>query len=391
MSKKRGNGEGSIYYDKTRKKWAAYYTINNKRKPIRGNTRKEVAEKLIEVQNSINKNTYIEKDNIKLIELVDYYIEEKLTMNKIQETSYKRDMAERNKINELYIGNMEIQKITIEDLNNCLATLTNRSDSSNEKLISILSSTFNKAVLLHKVPLNPFSLKGAITRPKSKKRKKEVDSLTIEEQAQFINELNSKEYRYKDILLIAMYTGMRIGEILALEKDKIDLDKNIIHIRKTLSKDKNDKTILNDKVKTYSGKRDIPIPTQLKELFYNLVHNSNDGLLFLFNDKLISPSTINHHFKRICKNANIRTKIYSFNRYGKKINLNTSNVNEHMLRHTYATRCIEAGMSPVVLQRLLGHKDISITLNTYTSVLNQFKNDEIIKLDNYLNENLKIN
>ena len=62
-----------------------------------------------------------------------------------------------------------------------------------------------------------------------------------------------------------------------------------------------------------------------------------------------------------------------------------------MLRHTYATRCIEAGMSPVVLQRLLGHKDISITLNTYTSVLNQFKNDEIIKLDNYLNENLKIN
>lgn len=391
MSKKRGNGEGSIYYDKTRKKWAAYYTINNKRKPIRGNTRKEVAEKLIEVQNSINKNTYIEKDNIKLIELVDYYIEEKLTMNKVQETSYKRDMAERNKINELYIGNMEIQKITIEDINNCLATLTNRSDSSNEKLISILSSTFNKAVLLHKVPLNPFSLKGAITRPKSKKRKKEVDSLTIEEQVQFINELNSKEYRYKDILLIAMYTGMRIGEILALEKDKIDLDKNIIHIRKTLSKDKNNKTILNDKVKTYSGKRDIPIPTQLKELFYNLVHNSNDGLLFLFNDKLISPSTINHHFKRICKNANIRTKIYSFNRDGKKINLNTSNVNEHMLRHTYATRCIEAGMSPVVLQRLLGHKDISITLNTYTSVLNQFKNDEIIKLDNYLNENLKIN
>ena len=111
MSKKRGNGEGTIYYDKTRGKWAGYYTVNNKRKPIRGNTRKEVAEKLIEVQNSINKNTYIEKDNIKLIELVDYYIEEKLTMNKIQETSYKRDMAERNKINELYIGNMEIQKM----------------------------------------------------------------------------------------------------------------------------------------------------------------------------------------------------------------------------------------------------------------------------------------
>ena len=391
MAKRRGNGEGTIYYDKTRKKWAGYYTIDGKRKPIRGNTRKEVSEKLIDIQNSINKKTYIEKDHIKLIELVDYYIEEKLAMNKIQETSYKRDMAERNKINELYIGNMEIQKITIEDINTCLSTLTDRSNSSNEKLISILSSTFNKAVLLKKVPLNPFLLKGAIVRPKSKKSKKEVDSLTIEEQIKFINELNSKDYRYKNILLIAMYTGMRIGEILALEKDKIDIDKNIIHISKTLSKDKNDKVILNNKVKTYSGKRDIPIPSQLKELFLELVNNSKGGLLFLYNDKLISPSTINSHFKRICKNANIRTKIYSFNRDGKKINLNTSNVNEHMLRHTYATRCIEAGMSPVVLQRLLGHKDISVTLNTYTSVLNKFKNDEIIKLDNYLNKNLKIN
>ena len=312
-------------------------------------------------------------------------------MNKIQETSYKRDMAERNKIDELYIGNMEIQKITIEDINTCLSTLTDRSNSSNEKLISILSSTFNKAVLLKKVPLNPFLLKGAIVRPKSKKNKKEVDSLTIEEQVKFINELNSKDYRYKNILLIAMYTGMRIGEILALEKDKIDIENNIIHIRKTLSKDKNDKVILNNKVKTYSGKRDIPIPSQLKELFSELVKNSKDGLLFLYKDKLISSSTINSHFKRICKNAGIRTKIYSFNRKGKKINLNTSNVNEHMLRHTYATRCIEAGMSPVVLQRLLGHKDISITLNTYTSVLNKFKNDEIIKLDDYLNKNLKIN
>ena len=63
MAKRRGNGEGTIYYDKTRKKWAGYYTIDGKRKPIRGNTRKEVSEKLIDIQNSINKKTYIEKVN----------------------------------------------------------------------------------------------------------------------------------------------------------------------------------------------------------------------------------------------------------------------------------------------------------------------------------------
>jgi integrase len=55
-----------------------------------------------------------------------------------------------------------------------------------------------------------------------------------------------------------------------------------------------------------------------------------------------------------------------------------------MLRHTFATRCIESGMQAVTLSRILGHKDISVTLNTYTDVFNQFKQKEVNKLDEYL-------
>lgn len=65
----------------------------------------------------------------------------------------------------------------------------------------------------------------------------------------------------------------------------------------------------------------------------------------------------------------------------KYVNLKTSSVNTHMLRHTYATRCIEAGVPAPVLQKLLGHKDISITLNTFTTVSNKFKEDA---LNNYI-------
>ena len=64
-------------------------------------------------------------------------------------------------------------------------------------------------------------------------------------------------------------------------------------------------------------------------------------------------------------------------------------MSSHSLRHTYGTRCIESGMAPVVVQRLMGHTDISITLNTYTSVFDKFKERELDKVNNYyLDENL---
>ena len=66
-----------------------------------------------------------------------------------------------------------------------------------------------------------------------------------------------------------------------------------------------------------------------------------------------------------------------------KYNFGINDITTHSLRHTYGTRCIEAGMQPVVLQRLMGHTDISTTLNTYTDVLNDFKNEEIEKVNQY--------
>ena len=66
-----------------------------------------------------------------------------------------------------------------------------------------------------------------------------------------------------------------------------------------------------------------------------------------------------------------------------------TDITTHCLRHTYGTRCIEAGVAPVVVQKLMGHKDIGVTLNTYTSVFDKFKENEIDKVNQYyMNENL---
>ena len=89
------------------------------------------------------------------------------------------------------------------------------------------------------------------------------------------------------------------------------------------------------------------------------------------NNSLIHPSEVTCYFKRICKKYRIDKGW---------------DVNFHMLRHTFATRCIESGMSAKVLQKKLGHKKIATTLDTYTSVFAQFENQQDELFTDYLSK-----
>jgi integrase len=261
-----------------------------------------------------------------------------------------------------------------------------------DKIYIMLGSIFREAIKKDIITKNPLD---NVVKPRSLKKNKEVDALTVSEQKAFVVELENDFY--KNIFLIALHTGMRIGEILALQPGDIDFENKLINIDKTLTKDLNGKVIVGETTKTYESTRKIPITIILEPILMDSIEsytpNKNNLLFCHLNGSIISPSTMNTHFKKICKNANIRVvtvkkkKGIDLNGKDKYVNLKTSKVNTHMLRHTYATRCIEAGVPAPVLQKLLGHKDISVTINTYTTIFNKFKEEALKNYIDYINKN----
>lgn len=390
---KRGNGEGTIYYSEKLNKWVGQFSAGKKenghinRVSVYGDTRKEVAKKIIDKQSEFNKNIYVNKDNISLIQLATQFVNNNFKANQFSESSYKRKNETLKRIEKLPIADMPIQKIEILDINNSLLLLKDYSNSVISKACGLISSVFDYAIVLKIIYSNPFKTRNAIIKPKSNKKDRIVDAFTLEEEKLFLNELKKTTDKYRDIFYVAIFTGMRIGEILSLKSNDIDFINRKIKVSRTLTQNKNGKVILGETTKTYSGKREIPI---LDFLYNILISYRDNDFLFLNCGKFINPSTINTHFKKICKDAGIRKDIYIIKRNKKTVKSKTSNVNTHMLRHTFATRCIESGMSAVALSRILGHKDITTTLNTYTSVFDKFKNDEIEKVKSYMLNNLNV-
>ena len=133
---------------------------------------------------------------------------------------------------------------------------------------------------------------------------------------------------------------------------------------------------MGDSAKTYAGNRELPIPKFLRPYIIEhmeIAENTPKKMLFLSpNGKYVDSRNVNRYLKKLLKD-----------------NFGITDISTHSLRHTYGTRCVEAGMSAVALQRLMGHNDVSTTLNTYASVFNKYKKDEIEKVNNYyLHNNL---
>ena len=381
----KGTGQGCVFFNKQRKRWNAQYkeydakTGITKPKTKSFKTEEEAKKYLDTIMYQKENPLYIEHNGIPLCEVMKANLKLKLDTNQITPTQFGRVTRTIEKIEKTPIGSKNIDEITSNELQDYMNSQTHLSNSSINKIYQQFNQTFkiaiNKGYMLRNPMIN-------VIKPKSVKQDKEVRALTVEEQQSFTDYLLSKDLKqckYKNVFLIQMYMGLRCGETLALTTHDIDLKHKKMNIHRTLTTDENNAIIMGNKTKTYAGKRIVPIPDfiyphiiEQMQIAENQENNEEKLLFKPYNARYTRRTNVNSELQRILE------------RY-----FDVTDISTHSLRHTFGTRCIESGMAPVVVQRLMGHKDISVTLNTYTSVFDEFKAREIDKVNQYyLNENM---
>ena len=244
-------------------------------------------------------------------------------------------------------GEKLIDSITQKDIYNFIDQ--KRKDRLSDRYIAdiiiLIKGIFKYSVKTYHI-FNP--MEGLVL---PKRKNTEIQLLDSSEQSK-LQEYISKNQNLGTLGTALSYsTGIRIGELCALQWKDIDFEKRILTVRKTIQRiqckggEKRTKLIITDP-KSDSSKRKIPIPDCIMSFLYQFKGNPDDYLLSGF-EKPIEPRTMQYRFSRILKNAKLPS------------------VHFHALRHIFASTCVKLGFDIKTLSEILGHSSVEITLNRY--------------------------
>ncbi|MBP1047861.1 site-specific integrase [Enterococcus sp. BWM-S5] len=267
-----------------------------------------------------------------------------------------------------FLGSKKMALLKHTDITDFVYFLQNQalSPTTIKGIITVLKHALNQACKERYLTENPCE---DVVLPKN--RNTRVSAMTIEQQKRL--EQVALQERSCSPVILALYTGMRIGEISGLKWSDIDFQSNIIQVRRTLLRvtcegdSKKTKLILSSP-KTETSRRDIPLAENLKEYLLANQEKSDSEFLISCKKSFAEPRVINYRFKKITEKAGL-------------------GIHFHVLRHTFATRCIEEGVDVATLSRLLGHSSVKMTLDTYTDSMWENRQVAISRLDSKLNLN----
>lgn len=256
------------------------------------------------------------------------------------------------------------------------------------KVKIVLVDIFNKALINEYVRKNP--AKGISVK---RDEKKEVKVLSEEEQILFFD--CAKGTFYNNLFVVAVSTGMRIGELAALRWSDIDWETNVIKVTRTLVYQKYEadeqKSFHFENPKTATSKRNIPINHQCEMALKRQYMQKN-----VIAQKAPKSKSVDKQYADLLFTTKFDTPINSqiiceaIKKVVDEVNLTRDYVDEievfspHCFRHTFATRCFEAGIQPKTVQAYLGHASLQMTMDLYTSVMPKHMSNEMDKVSEVL-------
>ena len=271
-----------------------------------------------------------------------------------------------------YVGEIALKDLATYHIQKTLDSMDG-SYSLFVKVYNVIHGALEKAVELGMIPRNP--CKGVAFPAEDKE---DMRVLTQEEQQRFIEALDGEYYRV--MLLTYLYTGMRAGECIPLQWKDVDLSKRTIRVNKKANlhhdfSKHSAKQEVQDFCKTKSSKRTVAITTGLAAILAEHKEEMKKRVAALglewSEDSLVFWNTRN----KIVQYGNLKE---SLNKIYRKAGI--GNATMHTLRHTYATRCFEAGVNIKAISEQLGHANVKTTYNIYVHLLEDTKVKEIDKL-----------
>jgi integrase len=376
LSKKRGNGEGSIHRRKSGG-WCAQYTIytakGRKRKTLYGRTRAEVAAKLAKALSDREDGITFDADNLRLGDYLQRWPEDskKGSVKRVTYEGYARQV--RNHLVPT-LGRIKLRALTPAHLRGLYREKTETGLSA--RTVGYIHTTIHNALeQAVKDGLVPRNVADVVKPPQL--CKEEIQPLTPAQTKSFLVAVGG--HRFEALYVLAVTAGPRQGELLGLKWEDIALDRKLLQVKRTLSSTKGGEPVFSNP-KSAKGRRSVKLTARAVEALRRhrerQLEEREEVAGLWQNHGLVFPTRIGTPMSR----HNLVAR--SFKPLLKRAGL--PEIRFHDLRHTCATLMLAVGANPKVAQEMLGHANVTITLDTYSHLLPTMQNEVAEKVNELL-------
>jgi len=337
---RRSNGEGSLYLRKDGL-WCGSISLGTKRRVVYGKTRREAAEKLASLQQSVRVGRLVRPTKLTVAEYLDHWL-------KMQESRLRpatlRCYSDSIKLVLPSLGHLRLSNLKPLHVLALYSDRNGQAPRRTQLIHRTLYAALGDAVRWELLPHNPLT---GVPQPKAKKKDRAL--WTQAETARFLECIQEYQHRYDPLFAALLGSGCRVGEMLGLEWDRVDWARRTIQIVRSSGRVAG--KVYTGEPKTAAGKRTITLPAWTVRALEVQRTRHSDGTKVFQTREGNFPSHVWRELQRTCERAGVPP------------------ISVHSLRAMHASLAVRAGVDVKTLQKRLGHSSIAMTLNYYAQAI----------------------